>query len=156
MNCRELTKRDIDIIKEWPEYLGIYSEMDEYLRDGGLPEIWYGKNDVKIYVFEEDKNLIAFTILKEIDRNSADFGIYLRNDKTSKGFGYEIAEKTLRIGFDEIGYCRIVLIVRPFNIRAKKLYEKLGFKTTGKIIQEIRKKPLELYEMAIDKADFMC
>jgi len=41
-----MTEDDIAAIKKWPEYPAEYHEMDAFLRDGGLPEIWYGYGQV--------------------------------------------------------------------------------------------------------------
>jgi RimJ/RimL family protein N-acetyltransferase/precorrin-6B methylase 2 len=54
-------------------------------------------------------------------------------DKTSWGKGYGTAALTelLRIGFEELGYLRIQLTVFAKNARARRCYEKSGFRYEG-------------------------
>jgi RimJ/RimL family protein N-acetyltransferase len=59
----------------------------------------------------------------------AEIGINLAHpDYRGKGYGSEIMILTMRYGFEQFNLNRINLRVMSFNIRAIRLYEKLGFK----------------------------
>lgn len=55
--------------------------------------------------------------------NAADLG---------KGIGTEAAYAVLRFAFEELNLHRVSVRVLEFNVRAIRLYEKLGFRLEGK------------------------
>ncbi|PZM84978.1 hypothetical protein DLH72_02580 [Candidatus Gracilibacteria bacterium] len=90
-------------------------------------------------------NLSLFDI-SEINRNAV-LGVLL-GDKTeqNKGYGTEALNLILKYGFEVLGLHKIKLEVLATNSRAKKVYEKVGFKEVG-----IFKEDIFDYEKYIDK-----
>ncbi|WII40453.1 GNAT family protein [Paenibacillus thiaminolyticus] len=64
---------------------------------------------------------------------SARIGKVLIGNKSSRGKGYgtQIMQQALRIGFEELQLHRISLGVFDFNESARRCYEKLGFVQEG-------------------------
>lgn len=66
---------------------------------------------------------------------SADIGIMIGNKKfRDKGYGTQAMELLLKVGFDIHNLHRISLDVYATNLRAKRVYEKVGF------VEEARKR----------------
>jgi RimJ/RimL family protein N-acetyltransferase len=95
------------------------------------------KNDAKIFGIIDQKNdkLIGnCSIFKINHRNrKAEVGIFIGDkDHWSKGFGTEALSLLVDFGFNILNLNNILLEVFDFNHRAKKCYEKVGFKLIGK------------------------
>ena len=68
----------------------------------------------------------------------AEFGILIGEpDAWDQGYGTEAGRLMLAHGFDEIGLHRIMLRVFPFNERAIRVYEKLGFQQEGRLRESL-------------------
>ena len=65
-------------------------------------------------------------------------GFGLKPEYTGKSLGYNFVQSGIEFGLEEYKYKKdyIMLAVAEFNKRAIKLYEKLGFNTTEKYMQE--------------------
>ena len=48
-----------------------------------------------------------------------------------KGYATEAAKEVIRYGFDQIGFNKVQICVRPSNIKSKKVIEKCGFEYEG-------------------------
>lgn len=103
-------------------------------------EIEYIKNSaednskVKFAICTENGKHIGEIALRGLDSpdNHGNLGIVIgEKDYQNKGYGTEAMKMMLDYGFDELGLHRIELIVHDDNPRAKKVYEKLGFKIEG-------------------------
>jgi RimJ/RimL family protein N-acetyltransferase len=69
---------------------------------------------------------------------TGEIGIFIGNKKYwNKGYGTEALQLLLDYGFKALNLHNIGLRVFSFNERAKKSYEKIGFKITGKIREAI-------------------
>ena len=82
---------------------------------------------------EEDKP-IGYICLKGINQNnsSVELGIaIIEKEYRSQGYGTEALKLAVRHAFDMLGLELIGLTVSPFNHRAIKAYEKVGFKKRG-------------------------
>ena len=82
----------------------------------------------------EDDSLIAFIGLKNFNPilRKSELGIVFDPKYTSKGYGYKAMKILLDYYFNDLKFYQLDLDVNDFNKRAFKLYEKLGFKKTGK------------------------
>jgi len=75
--------------------------------------------------------LVSLKNISWIDRN-AEFAIVLvSEDKTGKGYGKAATIAIIEYAFTTLNLHRIYLSVLSSNIRAKTLYEKVGFKQEG-------------------------
>lgn len=146
---REMTNEHVRIIKKWPEYPAEFTELDHALRDGG----WLDSDHDKAFSAFEDQTIIGFVVLWK-SNESMTVSLALKGDQIGKGLGYVVLCETLVKCFTEFGCKKVFLDVRKTNLRAKKLYDKVGFKIVGEHISEVRGKQVPFYKMAIDKAMF--
>ncbi|MDD7305771.1 MAG: GNAT family N-acetyltransferase [Peptoniphilaceae bacterium] len=79
---------------------------------------------------KEDDLFIGFLGLKNYNTlaKTAKLGIVFDADFVSLGYGYEAMQILLDYFFDDIKFKELYLDVNDFNIRALRLYQKLGFK----------------------------
>ena len=90
----------------------------------------------------EHKLLIGITVLKDINliNRSAEIAIYIGDKKfRGKGFSKEATLETLHFGFYKLGLNRIFLKVLNDNKIAIKLYESIGFRKEGTLIESVFK-----------------
>jgi RimJ/RimL family protein N-acetyltransferase len=62
---------------------------------------------------------------------SADLGIWVGRPYQGQGYGTDAVRTLCRFGFREMNLARIGLSVYDFNERARRAYEKVGFKEEG-------------------------
>ncbi|MBG9795654.1 aminoglycoside adenylyltransferase [Paenibacillus dendritiformis] len=112
------------------------------LTEDQLLEYIKGANDVErsnrlIYkaVETETNQTVGHISIGRIERynRSARIGKVLIGNKSSRGKGYgtQIMQQALRIGFEDLHLHRISLGVFDFNESARRCYEKLGFVQEG-------------------------
>ncbi|BFH69862.1 GNAT family N-acetyltransferase [Paenibacillus dendritiformis] len=112
------------------------------LTEDQLLEYIKGANDVErshrlIYkaIETETNQTVGHISIGRIERynRSARIGKVLIGNKSSRGKGYgtQIMQQALRIGFEELQLHRISLGVFDFNESARRCYEKLGFVQEG-------------------------
>ncbi|HFR3551056.1 TPA: GNAT family N-acetyltransferase [Streptococcus suis] len=81
-----------------------------------------------------DGTFIGESVINELDRenNSANFRIVIFDeDYLDRGLGSWAVEKTRDFAFEQVGLHRLELEVFSFNPRAKRAYEKAGFRLEG-------------------------
>ena len=125
--CRWLM--DMDIMKTI-EYMYLNEEKEKVL----LSDLMEDNRLFGIVENISDK-LIGATGLHQIDNISrrAMYGIFI-GDKSfhGKGFGYEATNLILDYGFNVLNLNSIWLMCYSYNEKAISLYEKMGFKHSGK------------------------
>ncbi len=156
IHLRHFLAKDGAAIEKWPIYPMEFAELDYALRKDGWITEFQDKPDTWIYAAEQSGELIAFTIISMTAPWEAEFRIALRADKAGQGLGEVIIDKTLRIGFDEIGLKRINLIVRKTNRRAIELYQRLNFSYCGECHKMINSREIDFFKMEIVRMDFIC
>lgn len=80
---------------------------------------------------KETSKLIGTIGFRDIDwkRRVADVAIFIGDKKEwNKGYGTEAMKIMLEIGFKELGLEKIKLQVRSSNLRARHVFQKLGFR----------------------------
>jgi [ribosomal protein S18]-alanine N-acetyltransferase len=60
------------------------------------------------------------------------YGLGLRPDLTGRGLGLEFVRRGIEVARERYGTRPIVLDVAEFNVRATKVYERAGFRVTGR------------------------
>ena len=94
-------------------------------------------NEHTYSIIDNDTNeLIGNCGYANIDHinQTAEIGIFIGNKKYwSRGYGTEALGLLLDYGFRALNLHNVLLRVYSFNERARKCYEKIGFKTIGKI-----------------------
>ena len=79
-------------------------------------------------------NFLGFVHLEDIKRphSRAEFGISIQNpDNQSKGYGTDAARIILWVAFNVLGLHSVYLDTMEDNLRAIRMYEKVGFKKVG-------------------------
>jgi RimJ/RimL family protein N-acetyltransferase len=138
-------------ILNWPPYPLEFAELDYALRSDGWLDEFRDQPDTDIYVAELDKHIVGFTILSKTGQAAAEFRIAIRADELGHGIGKLFAATTLNSGFTKMGLSRIHLIVRKNNLRAIRLYKKLGFSISGESSKTISGKSVDFLEMIMMK-----
>jgi RimJ/RimL family protein N-acetyltransferase len=65
-------------------------------------------------------------------------GYWIRSDRTGEGVGTEITAKAVQIGFEEIGFHKIVLRIAVGNVGSEAIARKLGFAFEGTLREEVK------------------
>ncbi len=92
--------------------------------------------EVIFTVFElEELTMIGESLLMDIDllHGTATFGITIGNKAYwGKGYGTEASRLVLDYGFRFLNLHNIHLLTASFNTRAQRVYQKIGFKESGR------------------------
>jgi [ribosomal protein S18]-alanine N-acetyltransferase len=105
-----------------------YERPYDFYDDDGRPV----KNPERfLSVRDADGRLIGFFYL---ERRGADvfYGLGMRPDLTGRGLGLEFVLAGIEVARERFGPRRIVLDVAEFNVRARKVYERAGFRVIGR------------------------
>ena len=82
-------------------------------------------------VLDEDGSLVGNYYFEEKD-DALEVGLGLRPDLTGRGLGLEFLLAGIEFGRRRFGLPRVILNVAAFNERAIKVYERAGFRETGR------------------------
>jgi len=136
-----------------------------------MEELWYNKilksnYPATVFGIEEckTKELIGITLLKDINNihRKAEVALYIGDKKyRGKGLSKEATIATLSFAFEKLGLNRVYLNVLARNEAAIKLYNDLGFKKEGHLVESIFKNNkfeneiiMALLKVDFDKADY--
>lgn len=154
IQLRPIKPEDISEIKSWPPYCGGFQQMDYALRNNGWLDEFRDRSNTWLYAVEMNSQIIGFTLLSITSAGDAEFRIGIHPDWTGRGLGKEATLATLKTGFRHLNLAMIHLIVRKNNPRASKLYNKIGFITTGQSVHTIQGKGIEFIDMNMSKGQF--
>jgi RimJ/RimL family protein N-acetyltransferase len=149
IRLREYRKSDIEMVTEYINDTEVKKNLIN-----GIPfpytlkdeEKWFEENtaskDTYNFAIEtlEDNIYIGGCGIDEVDwKNSVvQIGIFIGNrEYWNKGYGTDAMNTLVRFIFNEMNINKIKLGVYSFNERAKRCYEKCGFKTEGVLRKEI-------------------
>jgi RimJ/RimL family protein N-acetyltransferase len=168
VKLRELERTDLPALNSWRND----AEVVEHLGANFLyiaPEIdarWYDgyvaarDRTVRLAILDPDLDrMVGCVYLTDINRinRSAEFSILI-GDKAywSKGFGTAATKAMLAHAFDDLNLHRIYLSVLAENLRAIRLYEKVGFRVEGRQRDAVFKKGRywDVMQMAVLKAEY--
>lgn len=138
LRLRELTLHDTGFIIEllnspgWIRFIGDRNVKTEeqavnYLQNGPLKS--YLENGYGLYLVEkkDDQRAIGMCgILKRDTLEHPDIGFAFLPDFQGKGYGFEVAQATLRYAIDILGIPKVYAITLPDNIKSIRLLEKIG------------------------------
>jgi len=150
---RPLTEADARAVRDWPLYPPEVEALDYALRPGGWLDQFPEAADTQRFAAWDGPELVGFSILTHVAGGEAEFYVALRPDRIGRGVGRALTEQTLAAGFGGLGLKRIYLKVRPWHRRAAALYEKLGFRRTGRAVEEVQGRPVEFDLMEVGPAD---
>ena len=104
------------------------------------PERFYEASD-------EDGSLVGFYYFEE-KGEALEIGLGLRPELTGRGLGLEFFRAGLEFGRARFRPARMILNVAAFNERAIKVYERAGFRETGRHIRQFERwSAVEFVEM---------
>jgi RimJ/RimL family protein N-acetyltransferase len=83
---------------------------------------------------DEDESLMGNYYFEE-KGGALEIGLGLRPDLTGRGLGLEFLLAGIEFGRRRFGLSRVILNVAAFNERAIKVYERAGFRETGRHTQ---------------------
>jgi len=110
---------------------------------------------VQFIVHDKENNTpFASVYLKDIDREKceAEYGVFIGEDTyIGKGFGSEIARLMIQYAFEEEKLNKITLRVLAKNLRARKCYERAGFKKYCETIINIENVEEQVVFMEVNK-----
>jgi diamine N-acetyltransferase len=92
------------------------------------------ESDIRHMIIEriEDQQPVGYTIMAGFSgkNRSAELKRLVVTEK-GKGYGKEVLLSIENLVFNKLNFHRLWLDVRDYNIKAKKLYEKIGFSVEG-------------------------
>ena len=140
-----LERKHIDHFLKWfndPEitqYLMMYKPLTRDWEEEWFDALKHKEDAVyfSIYVINENKSdaIIGNCAIQDINskNRACSCGITIgEKDYQNKGYGTEAMEMLVEYGFNTLNMNRIELTVYEFNIRAYKLYQKVGFIEEGR------------------------
>jgi len=98
-----------------------------------LPNLDDGKAIVLSIINAADNEAIGFTSIKGINETEAraEVGIaIMEKEYRGQGYGTEVLRHVVDYAFNDLGLTLLGLTVFPFNQRAIRAYEKVGFRKT--------------------------
>ncbi|MBE5936540.1 MAG: GNAT family N-acetyltransferase [Lachnospiraceae bacterium] len=147
MQLRKLEKKDAEFMLEWMHDPNVYNclgkDFNSMTIDNCIAFIEGTKENDSSYhlaITDDCDEYMGTISLKEIDRENkrAEYAIACRTKAMGKGFASFATKELFRIAKEELGLSLIYLNVYETNIRAQKLYIKVGFTKISKpdFIQE--------------------
>ncbi|MGH3077514.1 MAG: GNAT family N-acetyltransferase [Gaiellaceae bacterium] len=89
-------------------------------------------NPERFYEALDDNGLLVGNYYFEEKGNALEIGLGIRPDLTGHGLGLEFLRAGIEYGTARFGIGRVILNVAAFNERAIKVYERAGFRETGR------------------------
>jgi len=118
-----MTQADFDAMASW-RYEPPYDFYDGDVEPVLNPERFFAARD-------DDGDLIGHFYFEE-KPDALEYGLGLRPDLTGRGFGLDFFNAGLAFGRERYRPPYVRLFVAAFNERAVKVYERAGFRETGR------------------------
>ncbi|WP_321777416.1 GNAT family N-acetyltransferase [Sulfurimonas sp.] len=144
MNIEKLTIENKELISLW-RYEGEYSGFNYALEKDGWLDSYCTRDSKSCFIAKKNSEIIGVFFF--IEENENEFRILINPGFLNKGYGKTITSKAIDLGFKELLFTKISLIVRKNHPVAIKLYEKLGFKITGETNEKINNENIEFFKM---------
>lgn len=142
MKLRALQEKDAEFMLEWMHDENVYSFLEKDFRQMTIEncrefisEAAALSGSSRHYAITDESDEYMGTIsLKNIEweEQRAEYAISCRSKAMGKGFAKAATEELFHIAFEELGLKLLYLNVYENNIRAQKLYQKVGFCQTKK------------------------
>ncbi|HAN19002.1 MAG: hypothetical protein A2X13_11595 [Bacteroidetes bacterium GWC2_33_15] len=133
LNALRLLHNDLSI---WGNLLNI-EFIDEKDQENWWENLYRKKNDKRYVICQKDtpNKIIGRLRIQNINwqHHNCEVGLDIISEFRGKGYGYKSYKMLLEFLFDHYNMNMLYLKVADFNPKAKKLYEKVGFKETGKL-----------------------
>jgi [ribosomal protein S18]-alanine N-acetyltransferase len=109
-----------------------YDPPYDFYDDDGLPVL----NPERFVVVRDETGAFIGFYGFEQRGDAVYYGLGLRPDLTGRGLGLEFVRAGIQLIRERFGPRRIILDVAEFNERAAKVYERAGFRATGRHVRE--------------------
>lgn len=166
VRIRTMKRPDIPLLVKWKSD----AEIADLVRGGPITTTYdienrrfekgLSEHDVVRLIIETLPGMpIGFISISEIDKENqkADLGMLIgEKEFWDQGYGTDALITLLKHLFFDLGFNRIGLEVFEYNIRAKKVYEKIGFQVEGIERQGLlhKGKYCDIYLMGILREEF--
>jgi ribosomal-protein-alanine N-acetyltransferase len=104
-----------------------YEPPYDFYDDDGEPVL----NPERFFAVRDEAGLVGFFYLEERDAGVF-YGLGLRPDLTGRGLGLDFVCLGLDLAHERYLGRPVFLDVAEFNVRARKVYERAGFRLTGR------------------------
>ena len=136
---REFSRRDVDRWMEWPRHPDpLYSSYDPPRMTGPVADAWYDdlvrrQGQQPYAVDDHDGQMIGRIFLRFINRveGGSVLGIDFDPRFVGQGYGTDALRAFLGYYFGALGFSRLLLSVAAYNVRARRSYERCGFRYLG-------------------------
>lgn len=136
LSYHKTTEEEKRAICEW-KYEGEYAIYNNLPYEEQIEKKQgFGNPQNNFYSFYEGLNLIGYINLVE-KTDSVSFGIGVDPRFCNKGFGQKMCKTACVLSHERYPGKPLSLVVRTWNVRAVKCYEKAGFRIVGKPIIQI-------------------
>jgi len=118
--------------KDWLKYIGdrnVHSEKDaeNYLTNGSLKSYLENGFGLSMVELKDDKTPVGMCgLIKRYGLEDIDIGFALLPQFYKKGYAFEIADATLKYGFEKLNLPKIVAITMESNLSSISLLKKIG------------------------------
>ena len=139
VRIRPFTRADVDAWQAWPDYpdpLLVGSSprrLSPEQRARWFEDITQRQRQIPFAIEDERGRMIGRIFLRHVrrDERSAVLGIDLHPAYLGRRYGTEALGAFLHHFFESMGFQRMLLSVAAHNLRARRCYESLGFRTVG-------------------------
>ena len=164
---RELERKDIEIINSWRNDRALIANLGAPFRfiNADIDTAWYDNylssrnNTIRCSVVDEKDEIIALVSLTNIDRLNQTAVIHIMvgsEENCGKGIGTFAMSNMIKHAFYDMNLRRIELSVLEENIRAQRLYKKIGFQVEGMRREAVYKDGMykNMYLMSLLKSEY--
>ena len=133
---RRFTRRDVDRWLDWERHSDpLYSPYDPQPMSGTMRDAWYDdlihRQEQRPFAVDDlEGRMIGRIFLRFVNRveGGAVLGIDFDAGYVGQGYGTDALGAFLPYYFGPLGFRRILLSVAAYNVRARRSYERLGFR----------------------------
>jgi RimJ/RimL family protein N-acetyltransferase len=139
VTLREMTRADVDRWLEWPRHTDpLFLAFNPPAMSPRQRDLYYARklraaNARQFSVDDGEGVLVGRMNLREIDgfARTAVLGVSFRPDRLGEGLGTEALELLLALFFERMAMNALFLDVAAYNTRARRCYERCGFRVIG-------------------------
>jgi diamine N-acetyltransferase len=143
---RHFTRRDVDRWLAWPAHEDpLYSPYNPLRMSGSLRQAWYEdlvrrQAQLPFAIDTLDGKMIGRIFLRFVHRihGASVLGIDFDPRYVGQGYGTDALRAFMKYYFGSLGFRRLVLSVAAYNGRARRSYERCGFRYVGSHWERIK------------------
>jgi RimJ/RimL family protein N-acetyltransferase len=109
-----------------------YDPPYDFYDDDGKPV----RNPERFFAVRDADGALVGSLYFEPRDGAIFYGLGLRPDLTGQGLGLEFVLRGLRFAHEQFPGKRVILDVADFNRRAQTVYERAGFRATGRHVTQ--------------------